>query len=99
MGLTIEETLLTKEMMLVSFLQILSICCMNFMNLLIFPHKFSKCFFGVSPRHHGGRLSFIRSLEVPLEFLDLKNVETSIGAIKLNREQSLLVTQALRNNS
>jgi hypothetical protein len=38
-------------------------------------------------------------LEVPLEFLDLKNVETSIGAIKLNREQSLLVTQALRNNS
>jgi hypothetical protein len=63
MGLTIEETLLTKEMMLVSLLQILNTCCMNSMNLLFFPHKFNKCFYRVSPRHHGGRLSFIGILE------------------------------------
>ncbi len=64
MGLIIEETLLTKEMMLVSFLQILGTCCMNLMNPLFFLHKFSKCFSGVSPKHHGGRLPFIGSLEV-----------------------------------
>jgi len=64
MGLIIKETLLTKEMMLVSFLQILGTCCMNLVNPLFFLHKFSKCFSRVSPRHHGGRLSFIGSLEV-----------------------------------
>jgi hypothetical protein len=63
MGLTIEETLLTKEMMLIS-LQILGICCMNLMNLLFFPHKFNMCFSRMNPRHHVGRLSFTRSLEV-----------------------------------
>jgi hypothetical protein len=64
MGLTIEETLLTKEMMLVSFLQILGICYMNLMNLWFSPHKFSMCLFGVSPRHHGRKLFFVENLEV-----------------------------------
>jgi hypothetical protein len=63
MGLTIEETLLTKEMMLVS-LEILGICYINLMNLWFSPYKFSMCLFGVSPRHHGRKLFFVKNLKV-----------------------------------
>jgi hypothetical protein len=112
MGLTIEETLLTKEMMLVSFLQTLGTCCMNLMNPLFFPHKFNKCLSGVNPlwwkvvlhrepksrrvvaNTYGDCMDthdFMSGLEAPLEFLDLKSSRALVGAVELNREESLLV--------
>jgi hypothetical protein len=38
---------------------------------------------------------FMSSLEAPLKFLDLKSSRALISAIKLNRKESLLATQAL----
>jgi hypothetical protein len=37
---------------------------MNLMSLLFSHHKFSKSSFGATPKHHFGKLSFTKSLEV-----------------------------------
>jgi len=64
MGMIIKATLPIREMMQAFCLFIFGICCMSLMNLLCFLHMFSKYFIGVNQRLHGGRLSFIRNLEV-----------------------------------
>ncbi len=64
MGLTTKATPLINEMRQVFYLQIFIACYMNSMNPWFSLHKFSRCFFGVSQRHLGGRLYWGRSLEV-----------------------------------
>jgi len=63
MGLTIEATPPINEMMLGFYLQTFVTYCMSLMNLLFFLHKFSKCFFGVNRKHHGGKLCLGGNLE------------------------------------
>jgi hypothetical protein len=40
----------------------------------------------------------VSRLEVPSEFADLKNNRTLAGAIKLNKEETFLGSQALQSN-
>jgi hypothetical protein len=88
---------------------------MSLMNLFFFLHKFSKCFFGMNQRHHGGKLCLggspkvvrlwtlmidtqgvVSRLEAPLKFLDLNSGRALVGAIKLNREEIVLIVQPLQ---
>jgi hypothetical protein len=60
----IKGTQLIGGMMLGFFLPTFGISCMNLTSLLFSHHEFSKSSFGMTPKHHFGKLSFTKSLEV-----------------------------------